>query len=155
QLIDAVTGAHLWADHFDGLLDDVFDLQDKVASNVAGVIEPTLQTAEMARSANRLTADLTAYDLYLRAYAMVWSSARQVGEAVRLVEQAIARDPNYGPALAWAAACIHRLVYDNRSEDPAADALKGVAYARRALEVARDDPATITNAAVALAGFGE
>jgi TolB-like protein/Tfp pilus assembly protein PilF len=155
QLIDAVTGAHLWADRFEGSLHDVFDLQDKVASNVAGVIEPTLQTAEMTRSASRPTADLTAYDLYLRAYAMVWSSARQIAEAVRLMEQAIARDPHYGPALAWAAACIHRLVYDNRSEDPVADARKGAAYARRALEVARDDPAIIVNAAVALAGFGE
>jgi TolB-like protein len=70
QLIDAVGGAHLWADHFDGLLEDVFDLQDKVASSVAGVIEPALQAAETARSADRPTTDLTAYDLYLRAYAM-------------------------------------------------------------------------------------
>ena len=70
QLIDAVTGAHLWADRFDGSLEDVFDLQDKVASSVAGVIEPTLQAAEIARSAGRPTNDLTAYDLYLHAYAI-------------------------------------------------------------------------------------
>jgi adenylate cyclase len=74
QLIDAVTGAHLWADRFDGSLEDVFELQDKVASSVAGVIEPALQAAETTRSAGRPTDDLTAYDLYLRAYAMVWSS---------------------------------------------------------------------------------
>jgi adenylate cyclase len=71
QLIDAVHGAHLWADRFDGSLEDVFDLQDKVASSVAGVIEPTLQAAETALSADRPTTDLTAYDLYLRAYAIV------------------------------------------------------------------------------------
>ncbi len=76
QLIDAATGTHLWADRFDGSLEDVFDLQDKVASSVAGVIEPALQTAEAAPSAARPTADLTAYDLYLRAYAMTLSSAR-------------------------------------------------------------------------------
>ena len=76
QLIDAITGMHLWADRFDGSLEDVFDLQDKVASSVAGVIEPVLQAAETARSAVRATNDLTAYDLYLRAYAMVWSSDR-------------------------------------------------------------------------------
>jgi TolB-like protein len=70
QLIDAVSGAHLWADHFDGSLEDVFDLQDKVALSVAGVIEPALQAAETARSADHPTNDLTAYDLYLRAYAM-------------------------------------------------------------------------------------
>jgi hypothetical protein len=66
QLIDATNGAHLWADHFDDSLEDVFDLQDKVAINVAGVIEPALQSAEAARSANRSTNDLTAYDFYLR-----------------------------------------------------------------------------------------
>ena len=70
QLIDAATGAHLWADRFDGSLEDVFDLQDKVATSVAGVIEPTLQAAEIARSAKRPTNDLTAYDLYLRAFAL-------------------------------------------------------------------------------------
>ena len=67
QLIDATSGAHLWADHFDGLIEDVFELQDKVALNVAGVIEPALQAAETTRSAGRPTADLTADDLYLRA----------------------------------------------------------------------------------------
>src|SRR5690349_13228468 len=105
QLIDALTGAHLWADRFDGLIEDVFELQDKVASSVAGVIEPALQAAETARSAGRPTADLTAYDLYLRAYAMILSSTGQASEALRLLEQAIARDPRYGPALAWAAHC--------------------------------------------------
>jgi TolB-like protein len=79
QLIDAVTGAHVWADRFDGLIEDVFELQDKVASSVAGVIEPALQAAETARSADRST-DLTAYDLYLRAYG--WSCRRQ-GKALR------------------------------------------------------------------------
>jgi adenylate cyclase len=76
QLIDTLTGAHLWADHFDGSLEDVFELQDEVASRVAGVIEPALQAAETARSAGRPTNDLTAYDLYLRAHAMLLSSAR-------------------------------------------------------------------------------
>src|SRR5215469_14494015 len=70
QLIDAGTGAHLWADRFDGPLEDVFELQDKVASSVAGVIEPALQAAETARSTARPTTDLTAYDLYLRAHAL-------------------------------------------------------------------------------------
>src|SRR5438067_12657533 len=67
QLIDTETGAHLWADRFDGSMEDVFELQDQIALSVAGVIEPALQVAEMRRSAARPTADLTAYDLYLRA----------------------------------------------------------------------------------------
>src|SRR5690349_2133249 len=69
QLIEAETGAHLWADRFDGSLEDVFDLQDKVAINVAGVIEPALQAAEVRRSVARPMHDVTAYDLYLRALA--------------------------------------------------------------------------------------
>ena len=69
------------------------------------MIEPALQTAETARSVARPTNDLTADDLYLRAYAMLWSSARNIPAALRLAEQAIERDPHYGPALAWAAYC--------------------------------------------------
>jgi adenylate cyclase len=140
QLIDAQSGTHLWADRFDGSLEDIFDLQDKIAISVAGVIEPALQAAETARSAGRPTNDLTAYDLYLRAYAMLRSSARQIPEALRLMEQAITRDPGYGPALAWAAICCLRLLADGRSEDAEADRLKGTDFARRALEVAGDDP---------------
>src|SRR6516162_4793985 len=155
QLIDAGTGAHLWADHFDGPLEDVFDLQDKVASSVTGIIEPALQEAEAARSTGRPTTDLTAYDLYLRAHAMVWSSARQLPEALGLLEQAIARDPRYGPALAWAAFCCYRLLLDGPSDDPAADRLKGADFAQRALKIAGDDPEVIVNAALALSCFGE
>jgi len=154
QLIDAIGGAHLWADRFDGSLEDVFELQDKVAISVAGVIEPALQVAETARSAGRPTNDLTAYDLYLRAYAMVLSSGKQVPDALRQLEQAIERDPRYGPALAWAATCCVRLLLD-RSGDREADALKGADFARRALEVAGDDPGILANAAQALAYFGE
>jgi TolB-like protein/class 3 adenylate cyclase len=120
QLVEAVTGTHLWADRFDGSLEDVFDLQDRVASSVAGVIEPALQAVESARATHRPTTDLTAYDLYLRAYAMVLSASSQGVEALRLMEQAIARDPHYAPALAWAAVCCWRIVADGRSENPAA-----------------------------------
>jgi TolB-like protein/class 3 adenylate cyclase len=66
QLIDAESGSHLWADRFDGPVEDVFELQDSVANSVAGVIEPTLQAAEIRRSSERPTNDHTAYDLYLR-----------------------------------------------------------------------------------------
>jgi TolB-like protein len=109
QLIEAETGAHLWADRFDGSLEDVFDLQDQVASSVAGVIEPVLQTAETGRSAGRPTNDLTAYDLYLRA-GMFSPSARPIPASLHLLEQAIERDPRFGPALAQAAFCCFRLL---------------------------------------------
>ena len=100
QLIDALTGTHLWADRFDGSLEDVFELQDKVAVSVAGVIEPALQAAEMRRSAARPTTDLTAYDLYLRALAAFYPITKErILEALGLLEQAIAIDRHYGPAL--------------------------------------------------------
>src|SRR5204863_9003881 len=119
------------------------------------VNDTALQIAVTARSAVRPTNDHTSYDLYLRAYAMVLSSTRQTPEALRLMEQAIARDPGYGPALAWAAYCCFRLLRDGRSEEPAARRLKGTDFARRALEVAGDDPGVLVNAAFALAYFGE
>jgi TolB-like protein len=155
QLIDTTTGAHIWADRFDGLLEGIFELQDKVAASVAGVIEPALQAAETARSADRPTNDLTAYDLYLRAYEMFFASATLIPEALCLLEQAIERDPRYGPALAWAAVCKLRLVGDGLSTDPAADSRKSVEFARRALQTAGDDAGVLANAALALGRFGE
>jgi len=155
QLIDATNAAHLWADRFDGSLEDVFDLQDKMAASVAGVIEPTVQAAETARSAVRRTSDLTAYDLYLRAYGMAFSSPPEVPGALRLMERAIERDPHYGPALAYAAVCRLRLHADGSSEDPAAESRKGTDFAWRALQVSDDDPEVLANAAYALAYFGE
>jgi adenylate cyclase len=151
QLIDAVTDAHLWADRFDGSLEDVFELQDNVALTVAGVIEPTLQDAEMRHSAARPTTDPTAYDLYLRARSMVQSTS----EALRLMEQATERDSNYGPALAWSAICYMLRYQEGRSEDPKADSHKGVDLARRALQVGGEDPDILANSAFVLAYFGE
>jgi len=154
QLIDAETGAHLWADRFDGSLADVFDLQDQVAASVAGVIEPALQAAETQRSSRRPTTDLTAYDLYLRAYAIYLSSSRQIPQLLDLLEQAIARDPAYGPALALAALCCFRLVLDGWKDISDTRVQNGPDFARRALQAAGDDPSTVAQAALALSFFG-
>jgi len=156
QLIDAATGVHLWADRFDGSLEDVFDLQEKVAVSVAGVIEPALQAAETARSASRPTIDLTAYDLYLRAYAMYSAShQRQMRQALTLLEEAIARDPQYGPALGFAAFCCMQLTSDAAAPDRDATREKGIDFGRRAVELADDAPGVLADAAMALASFGE
>jgi adenylate cyclase len=155
QLIDASNGAHLWAEHFDGPLDDVFELQDKIASSVAGVIEPTLQAAETERAVHRPTQDLAAYDLYLRGYAIALSSASRFREALGFMEQAIARDPRYGPALSFASICHFRLVFDGHSDNPRSDAREAVDLARRSLEVSGDDPAVMAHAANVLMYFGE
>lgn len=155
QLIDAQTGAHLWADRFDGPLQDVFELQDRIALAVAGIIEPTLQAAEAIRAVARPTQDLTAYDLYLRAYSIALGSAARFREALELMEQAIARDPNYGLALSYASICYFRLVFDGRSKDPRADGARAVELARRSLMVAPDDPTVMAHAANVLLYFGE
>ena len=155
QLIDAVTGTHLWADRFDGSLEEVFDLQDRVAASVAGVIEPALMAAENTRAAHRSTADLSAYDLYLRAFASFSWSGSQLRQAFPLIEEAITRDPSYGPALAFAATCCVHLVTDETSRDRGADRQRGIQFARRALAVAGNDPSVLADAAYALACFGE
>jgi TolB-like protein/Tfp pilus assembly protein PilF len=153
QLIDALTGTHLWADRFDGSLEDVFDLQDKIAISVAGVIEPALQAAEMRRSAARPTTDLTTYDLYLRAFAAIYPITQEgLVEALQLLEQAIAIDPRYGPALSWAAMCHRRLAIDGWAKG---NRLKAIDFARQALGVAQNDPGILANAAFVLAYFGE
>ena len=156
QLIDALTDAHLWASRFDGSLEDIFELQDRVAVSVAGVIEPALQAAEIRRSAARPTTDLSAYDLYLRALAAFNQFARErVFEALGLLEQAIAIDRHYGPALSWAAICHLRLVRDGWAEEPETSRRKAMDLARQALQLAENDPGILANAAFVLAQFGE
>jgi adenylate cyclase len=154
QLIDATSGAHLWADRFDGSLEDVFELQDKVAVSVAGVIEPALQAAEIRRSVDRTTRDLTAYDLYLRALACN-PSEREIFAALDLFKLAIERDPRYASALAGAAFCHMRLHISGWSKDPDEDQREGVHLARRALQVTGDDPGVLAWSAYVLAYFGE
>jgi TolB-like protein/Tfp pilus assembly protein PilF len=156
QLIDAETGTHLWADRFDGPLEDVFELQDKIALSVAGIIEPALQAAEIRRSAARPTTDLSAYDLSLRALAVFFPETKErVFEALGLFEKAIAIDPHYGPALSWAAICHMRLVIHGWVEEPETNRRKGTDLARQALDVRDNDSRVLVNAAFVLAQFGE
>jgi TolB-like protein len=156
QLIDAISGAHLWADRFDGALSDVFELQDKVAASVAGVIEPALVAAEMVRSAERPTNDLTAHDLYLRALSHAYAHEKDaIVSSLDLIGQAIERDPHYGPALALAAGCHYYLDVNGWSEDRETARDSGIKFARRALRVATDDPYVLAVAAQTLAYFGE
>ena len=88
QLIDTTTGAHIWAERFDGALDDIFELQDQVASSVAGAMEPKLRQSEIERASRKPTANLTAYDLYLRALAQSYRLTEEgAAEAVVLARQ--------------------------------------------------------------------
>jgi adenylate cyclase len=149
QLIDAATSAHLWADRFDGGLEDVFDLQDKITGNVVGAIEPTVLKAEIERARRKPASNLDAYDLYLRALPLVYAFRPDENLAAQeLLGKAIALDPFYAPALAFAAWCREqRLVrgWPTVGED---DARTAVALAQRAIASGNDDAQ-----ALAPAGF--
>jgi TolB-like protein/class 3 adenylate cyclase len=142
QLIDTATGAHIWADRFDGALDDIFELQDRVASGVVGAIEPKLRSAEIERAIRKPTDSLDAYDLHLRALAEFrkWTP-ESWREAIDLLRRALIIDPSYAPAAGLFAWCrvlqlTNRAVPSNSEEDLA----EGVRFARRAIEAGKEDP---------------
>jgi|SRR5271165_1567797 len=151
QLIEAETGSHLWADRFDGSIEDVFDLQDKVAVSVAGVIEPALREAEIRRSAARPTVDLSAYDLYLRSLPprRGWGKTPAI-QSLELLRQAIARDPNFGAALAAAAWCTCQLIMGGWADEPETARRDALDLVRRAVKAAPDDPEVLIWAAGSL-----
>jgi len=151
QLIDTTTGAHILADRFDGALDDIFELQDQVASGVAGAIEPKLRQSEIERASRKPTANLTAYDLYLRALGQIHRFTEEgVAEAVVLARQALTIDPSYAPAAALVGFCrgLQRTHgWGVLSDQDIGEACR---LARQALEAERDDAETIWQAAFTL-----
>ena len=141
QLVDAGDGAQIWTQRFEDTLDDVFALQDRVALSVAGVIEPTVQTAEIRRAAQRPTDSLGGYDLYLRALPLLRSLARPGLAAARdLLDRATALDPDFAQALSLAAICRWLIVGQGWSVDPEGDGREAIALTHRALKRAGDDP---------------
>ena len=140
QLIDASNGTHLWADHFDGTLDDIFNLQDQVTASVVGAIEPKLRTAEIERAWRKPTESLDAYDLYLRALALSYYNRDENRRAVQLLRKVIALDPHYANAYGLAGLCIFwQKAYGWISPtDPLID--EGIRMARTAADEARTEP---------------
>jgi TolB-like protein/class 3 adenylate cyclase len=155
QLIDAASGAHLWADRYDGALEDVFELQDQVAASVVGAIAPSVTQAEIERAKRKPTSSLDAYDYHLRALAAHWERTRDATEqAIGLFEQAIALDPQFAPAYAGLAATFQQRTIWRWSTDPAADASRAIAYAKSALRLGRQDAWVLAQSAIALAAIG-
>jgi adenylate cyclase len=154
QLIDTSTGAHIWADRFGGALDDIFELQDQVASGVVGAIEPKLRQSEIERAHRKPTESLDAYDLYLRALALRdRPNAESVPEAIALLNKALAIDPAYIPAKALVGFFrVHETAH-GRSPVAEADAAEAVALARQVLEAGKDDPDALWMAAYTLIFF--
>ena len=139
QLIDAASGAHIWADRFDGALDDIFELQDQVASGVVGAIEPKLRSAEIERAIRKPTENLGAYDLYLRALAQFWKwTPDGWSEAVDLLRRALDIDPSYATAAGLFAWC--RVVEQTRRLVSAQERDEASRFARLAVEKGNEDP---------------
>jgi TolB-like protein/class 3 adenylate cyclase len=154
QLIDSSTAAHIWADRFDGLLDDVFELQDKVASGVVGAIEPKLRQSEIERAIRKPTKSLDAYDLYLRALALRDSHTDDsVSEAITLSKQALVIDPTYAPGAAligWSR--IHQVSHGRRPVSEV-EVDEAVTFAKRAIQTGPDDPDVLWMAAATMLIF--
>ncbi len=155
QLIDATTGAHIWADRFDGALDDIFDLQDRVASSVVGAIEPKLRQSEIERATRKPTASLDAYDLYLRALAELHKfTAEGMRQAATWLERALAIDPFYAPVATLTCYCRMAQIAFGWGRVSVAERAEAAQLAARAIETGRDDPDTLGLAAHALSFFG-
>ena len=146
RLIDAAGGAQVWAERFEGTLEDVFTLQDTVALSVAGVIEPALQRAEIERALARPMRDATSYDLCLRAIPLLRVNGRdETLQAADLLEQALDADPDDGPTLGWAA-CAHVLISRfGWTDDSAGHHSRAADLAQRALRVGGDDATVLAN----------
>jgi TolB-like protein/Tfp pilus assembly protein PilF len=152
QLIDAITAAHLWADRFDGSLEDVFDLQDQVTVSVVSAIGPKLEQAEIERARRKPTASLDAYDYYLRGMAIVLQTNREVNtEALRLFRKAIDLDRDFAAAYGMAAWCYVVRKTNGWMNDRAADVVEATRLARRATELGRDDAVALCWGGYALA----
>jgi adenylate cyclase len=145
QLIETEAGTHIWAERYDGSMDDIFDLQDTITEQVAGALQPSIRLAEIERARRKPPQDLGAYDYTMRAFRHVWSLEKdEATRALDLLAKALAIDPHYPLALALAAWChAQRSVY-NWVEDIQATKAKALADAETAADLSADDPLILT-----------
>jgi TolB-like protein len=151
QLVDASTGTHIWAEHFDGALSDIFDLQDQITASVVGAIEPKLRHAEIERSRRKPTDSVDAYDLFLRAVAL--NNTRKQNDnrqALQLLYRAVEIDPQYAAAYALASYCYLRQVAQGFVTLPESVIPEGMRMARLADEYGKDDPEALWMAGVTM-----
>jgi adenylate cyclase len=149
QLIDAITGAHLWADRFERDLTDIFALQDEVTLAVVSAIEPKMLQTEIAMATRRRPENLTAYDLFLRALPPFYLATREgLAEAIRLAHRALELDPRFGSVAALAGLSHAMNVALGYSNDPQFDCKEAVRLVRLALSIDDGDPDTLAIASV-------
>jgi len=151
QLVDAATGAHLWADRFDGGLEDIFDLQDQVTASVVGAIAPKLEQAEIERSRRKPTESLDAYDYFLRGVAAVHRWTRDANnEALQHFRRAIELDPEFASAYGMAARCYSQRKVSGWVTDRLQEIAETERLARRAAELGNNDAVALCTAGYAL-----
>lgn len=150
QLVDAKTGAHLWAEQYDRLLDDVFALQDELTMSVIGAIEPSLRKAEIDRIKRQRPNNLDAYDLVLRALRLVFAQMpNEAAKAIPLLEDALKLEPNYGAAHAYLSWCLHaRFARGGLRQE---DRIAAIHHAHAAIAHGNDDATALATAAFVIA----
>ncbi len=146
QLIDTTTGAHIWADRFEGGREDIFDLQDQVTASVVGAIAPRMERAEIERAQRKPTESLDAYDHYLRGMANLYQQTDKeaIGEALRLLQRAIELDPAFAPAYGSAAWCYAQRKLEGWVTDHVRETAEAARLARRAVELGKDDAVALS-----------
>ena len=144
QLIEAATRAHIWADQFEGTLDDIFDVQDQVTRRVIGAIVPKLEDAEIERAKRKVTENLNAYDYYLRALAALHRRTREANEdVVSLIHKAIALDPDFASAYGLGAFSYTQRKTYGWMTDPARSVAEAAGLARQAADLGKNDPVAL------------
>jgi tetratricopeptide (TPR) repeat protein len=152
QLIDVTTGAHLWADRFDGALEDIFDLQDKLTQQVIGAIAPEIERAEIERASRRPIGNIDAVTEYYRGLPHIYwpTSPENNDAALQHFKNAIALDPTYSPAYGGAAACLMWRRVNKWPRDNAEDDTQLLRLAERVKELNTDDAFSLTGLGFAL-----
>ena len=151
QLIDAETGAHLWADRFDGALEDIFELQDQMTSSVVGAIAPMLLREEVRRARRKPTENLDAYDYYLRGLASVRRWTQDANrEALQLFSKAIELDPGLACAYGMAGWCYIQRKARRWMVDHEKESSEAIRLARRAVHLGADDEVALSMGAYVL-----
>ena len=154
QLVDATTGAHHWAGRVEGVLGDIFELQDRITESVIGAVAPELERAEIDRARHKPTDSLDAYDYYLRGVAELHEASRATSErALSFLHQAIRADPEFASAYAMAAWC-HSWRKGNGWMTDDGDAAEAVRLARRAVELDKGDAVALTRSGHVLGYLG-
>ncbi len=152
KLIDTRTGSHLWANRFEGNLEDIFDLQDQITANVVGAIAPKLEQVEIEHAKHKTTENLGAYDYYLRGMGNLYQWTQQsVRQALHLFHKAIEVDPEFASAHGMAAYCCVQRKSHGWFTDRQQEILESARFARRAADLGKDDAIALSEAAHTLA----